>query len=77
MLFYYSGNLQFMLIDVYTSPSVSTWEKRRISKKIRLLCTYVVLNNIYHKTDKNNYDKILHVAAVLQWNINQDSKKLN
>ena len=66
-----------MVMCVYTNPSVSVWEKRRISKKIRLLYTYFASNNIYHKTDKNNYDKILYVAAVLKWKINHDSKRLN
>lgn len=49
---------------MYTNPSVSIWEKRRISKKIRLLCTYIKISNMHHKTDENNYDKILHVATV-------------
>lgn len=51
---------------MYTNPSVSIWEKRRISKKIRLLCTYIKISTVSYKTDKNNYDKILHVAAAKQ-----------
>jgi len=51
---------------MYTNPSVSIREKRRISKKIRLLCTYIKISAVSYKTYKNNYDKILHVAVVKQ-----------
>ena len=37
----------------------------------------VVSDNIYNKTDKTNYDKILHVADVLQWKVNHNGKRLN
>ena len=47
---------------MYTSPSVSIWEKRRISKKIRLICTYIRIGIICYKTDKDDYDRIIHVA---------------
>jgi len=50
-------------ICMYTNPSVSIWEKRRISKKIRLFCTYIKINSIHYKTDKYNYDKMLYVAV--------------
>ena len=49
---------------MYTNPSVSIWEKRRIGKKIRLLCTYIKISSIHYKTNKNNYDKILYVAVL-------------
>ena len=50
--------------SMYTSPSVSIWEKRSMSKEIGLSNTYVDVNGIYNKIDVNDYDKILHVAAV-------------
>ena len=52
-----------MKISVYTSPSVSIWDKRRISKEIRLLYTYIGVIGIYHRIEINDYDKMLHVAA--------------
>ena len=55
---------------MYTSPSVSIWEKHRKSEKIRLLWTYILISTIYYKIHMDDYDNILHVAAVEQWQSN-------
>lgn len=49
---------------MYTKPSVSVQEKCRITKKIRLLRTYIAISTTYYKIDIKDYDNILHVAAV-------------
>lgn len=55
---------EVITISMYTNPSVSIQEIRRISEKFGLLCIYIEVSNINNKTDINDYDKILHVVEV-------------